>query len=119
MAYSKDYRRRAVEYKNEGHTFEELREVFKIPPITYYDWKEKLASGYYEKHKVVERKRLIDKGKLAEAVKERPDAYLKELAESFGCTAQAVFYRLKKMKITLKKRHSPTQKNQKRNESNI
>lgn len=54
MAYSKDYRKRAVEYKDEGHTFQELREVFKIPPVTYYDWKEKIENGYYEESKVVE-----------------------------------------------------------------
>ena len=45
MAYSNDYRKRAVEYKDSGHTFKELAEAFKIPPITYYDWKEKLSSG--------------------------------------------------------------------------
>lgn len=59
--YSKDYRKRAVEYKDEGHTFKELKETFKIPTETYYDWKEKMANGYYEKPKKQERKRLIDK----------------------------------------------------------
>ena len=41
MAYSMDYRLRAVEYKDEGHTFKELRETFKIPAISYYAWKRK------------------------------------------------------------------------------
>jgi transposase len=103
MSYSKDYRKRAVEYKEAGHTFKELKEAFKIPPETYYDWKEKLESGYYEEKKKIERKRLIDKEKLASAVKEKPEAYLHELAEPFGCTPQAVHYALEKMKITYKK----------------
>jgi transposase len=103
MAYSKDYRKRAVEYKDSGHTFKELKEAFEIPPETYYDWKEKLENGYYEEKKKVERKRLIDKEKLAAAIKEKPDAYLHELAELFGCTPQAVHYALEKMKITYKK----------------
>ena len=30
MAYSIDYRKRAVEYKDSGHTFKELKEAFKI-----------------------------------------------------------------------------------------
>jgi len=34
MAYSNDYRKRTVEYKDTGHTFVELREAFKIPPLT-------------------------------------------------------------------------------------
>jgi hypothetical protein len=42
-----------------------------------------------------------------QAVKEKPNAYLRELAEQFGCTPQAVFYMLLKMGITLKKRPLP------------
>jgi transposase len=103
MAYSKDYRKRAVEYKDSGHSFKELKEVFKIPPETYYGWKEKLENGCCEKKKKVERKRLIDKEKLAAAVKEKPGAYLHELAEPFGRTPQAAHYALEKMKITYKK----------------
>jgi transposase-like protein len=37
--YSKDYRQRAVAYKDEGHTFKELKEAFDIPPETYYQWR--------------------------------------------------------------------------------
>jgi len=103
MAYSIDYKRRAVEYKDSGHTFDELRDTFKIPPITYYDWKEKLENGYYNTKPKRERLRKIDKEKLKQAVAENPDAYLYELAQLFGCTVQAVFYMLKKLKITLKK----------------
>ena len=34
---------------------------------------------------------------------DRPDAFLKEYAEQFGCTATAVFYALEKLDITRKK----------------
>jgi len=104
MAYSIDYRKRAVEYKDSGHTFKELAEAFKIPPITYYDWKEKLSNGYYETKPKRERSRKIDREKLRQAVADTPDAYLHELAAQFDCTPQAVFYMLIKLKITLKKR---------------
>ncbi|MDR2923017.1 MAG: helix-turn-helix domain containing protein [Treponema sp.] len=43
--YSNDYRQRAVVYKDEGHTFNELKEAFQIPPETYYLWKERLENG--------------------------------------------------------------------------
>ena len=46
MAYSKDYRERAVAYKNEGHTFKQLREAFGIPPETYYDRRKKTDGGF-------------------------------------------------------------------------
>ena len=93
MAYSIDYRKRAVEYKDSGHTFKELAEAFKIPPITYYETNQKR-----------ERSRKIDKEKLRQAVADTPDAYLHELAALFNCTPQAVFYMLIKLNITLKKR---------------
>jgi transposase len=104
MSYSKDYKERAVAYKQEGHTFKQLREAFDIPPLTYYDWKEKLESGYYDVTIKRERTGKIDKEKLKQAVARRPDAYLYELAEPFGCTPQAVFYMLETLHITLKKR---------------
>src|SRR5215469_11539842 len=104
MAYSKDYKQRAVAYKKEGHTFKQLREAFGIPPETYYEWNEKLESGYYDIKIKRERSRKIDREKLRMAVEENPDAYLHELAQPFDCTPQAVFYMLKKMKITVKKR---------------
>ena len=119
MAYSKDYRERAVAYKQEGHTFKQLREAFGIPSETYYDWKEKLASGYYRTKVKQERKRKIDKEALKQAVAEKPDAYLKELAEPFNCTATAVFYALEKINMTRKKRPLPITKNRKSNGPNI
>jgi transposase len=104
MAYSKDYIERAVWYKDEGHTFAELREAFGIPAATYYDWKEKLQSGFAFGVKAKkERSRKIDRELLRQAVKEKPDAYLYELAQLFGCSPQAVFYMLEKMGITYKK----------------
>jgi transposase-like protein len=48
MAYSRDFIERAVAYKNEGHTFQQLREAFDIPPNTYYNWSKRLANGYYD-----------------------------------------------------------------------
>jgi transposase len=115
MAYSKDYKERAVKYKDEGHTFTQLREAFGIPSETYYDWKEKLESGYYEIKVKRERKRKIDKEALKQAVTEKPDAFLKEYAEQFSCTPTAVFYALESLGITRKKRHLPITKNPRRN----
>jgi transposase len=103
MAYSLDFKKRAVAYKGEGHTFKQLREAFNIPPETYYEWKEKLENGYYATKIKRERPGKIDKEQLKKAVEEKPDAYLYELAEPFGCTPQAVFLMLGKLKITLKK----------------
>jgi transposase len=58
------------------------------------------------------RKGKIDMEQLQQAIEEKPDAYLSELAVPFDCTEQAVFYALKKLKITYKKNNIPTRKNQ-------
>jgi transposase len=114
-----DYKKRAVAYKQEGHTFKELREAFDIPSETYYDWKEKLENGYYETKKKQERTGKIDKEQLKKAVAEKPDAYLYELAQPFGCTPQAVFLMLENLNITRKKNVLPIMRNPKKNGRNI
>ena len=104
MAYNIDFIKRAVEYKQEGHTFKQLRETFHILPETYYLWKKKLENGYYNEPKPKrERRRKIDKEKLRQTVQQRPGVYLRELAEQFGCTSQAVSLMLRKLNITLNK----------------
>ena len=112
MAYDVDFIRRAVAYKQNGHTFNQLREAFDIPPETYYQWKNNLEIGYYEIERgKQERKRKIDREQLKNAVAQKPDSYLYELAELFDCSPQAIFYMLEKLNITLKKRPLPTLKN--------
>ena len=115
MAYSLDFIKSAVEYKRKGHTFKQLEEAFEISSATYYDWVKKLGNGHYDIKVKRERNSKIDKNALRQAVAEKPDSFLCELAEQFNCTPSAVFYALKKLKITRKKRHLPIRKNPKRN----
>ena len=98
-----DFKKQAVAYKDAGHTFKQLHEAFGIPNQTYYLWKGNIQSGYYATKGKQERKRKIDKEKLAQAVAARPDAYLHELADLFGCSGQAVSLALKNMGMTRKK----------------
>ena len=46
----------------------------------------------------------IDPDKLKKYIEEHPDAYLREIAEEFGCSVNAVSKALKRLKITRKKR---------------
>ena len=55
-----EYRLAAVQYKDEGHTFKELWEVFKVSSTTYYHWKYKIENAYYEQEHRFQRKRKID-----------------------------------------------------------
>ena len=103
MAYSIDFIKRAVAYRQAGHTFEQLRTAFAISSATYYDWANKLHNGHYAIKTKRERQRKINKEALKQAVQEKPDAFLKELAQQFNCTSTAIHYALEKLHITRKK----------------
>ncbi len=121
MAYDKRFRERAISYKESGATFKQLKAVFGIDNKTYTAWvKLKSETGSVISGKSHNpRKRKIDLEKLKQAVEKKPDAYLEELAEPWGCTVQAVFYALKKIGYTYKKRHLRTRKNPRRNELSL
>ena len=100
---------------DEGRTYKELHEAFRIHPSAIESWRRLLRETGSLKPQCKNRKGSgkIDAERLQKAVEEKPDAYLKELAAEFGCSKQAVFYALKKLKITRKKR-SPTRKRAKK-----
>ncbi len=111
MAYSIDFRKRALAYMDAGHTGRELYEAFKIYPSAIERWRKLLAeTGSLEPQYNETRSGKIDLQKLKQALEEKPDAYLSELAIQFACTKQAVFYALKRLRITYKKRVSPIPK---------
>ena len=94
--------------------------MFKITPRTYYQWLElQKTTGSLQFRNASERRGKIDPEKLKQALEEKPDAYLRELAVKFGVSVVAVHKRLEKLKITYKKRHSPTPKSQRKTERSI
>jgi len=107
MIYDIKYRQRAIEYWGEGHSKKETAEVFKVDPSTLHRWKSRLnETGGLEPKKRETTWRKIDPAKLKEYVEQHPDAYLKEMAEAFGCSAVAIFKALKRLKISRKKNNS-------------
>ncbi|MBS0624117.1 MAG: transposase [Verrucomicrobia bacterium] len=58
--------------------------------------------------------RKLDYNLLKEYVEVHPDYFLLEIAEHFSVTEQAIFYALKKLKITRKKRISFTRSGMKK-----
>ena len=109
MAYSEDYRRRVIEYRQAGHTLAEVNEAFKIYPSTLQDWEARMANGSLKPRYPERRKpRKIDLEELERYMDEHPDDYLREIGAYFDCSAEAVRKALLKLKITLKKRHLTT-----------
>jgi len=105
MAYSIDYRKRAIEYMDEGHTGEELYEAFKIYPSNVNRWRKLLEkTNSLEPQYAETRKRKIDLKELAQELERKPDLTLPELAKIFNCTKQSIDAALKRGKITRKKK---------------
>jgi transposase len=95
---------------DEGHTYDELYEAFKIYPARISEWRKLLRETGGLKPKYRETRSIKrDMKQLEQALERKPDAYLSELAAIFGCTEQAIFYALKRLKITSKKNsiHTP------------
>jgi transposase len=104
MAYSTDFRKRAIAFMDEGHTGKELYSAFKVWPSEVNNWRKLLEETGSLKPKYRKtRLRKIDLEKLQQAVERKPDSYLKELAKPFDCSEQAVWAALKKLNITSKK----------------
>lgn len=105
MAYSEDYRKRAVAYHREGHTQAEVFAAFKVYPKTIRDWENRIEAGNLKPNYPKTRKpRKLPPDALARYIEEHPDAFLKEIGEQFSCSAEAVRKALKKIGITRKKR---------------
>lgn len=106
MSYDIKFRRRAIEYWNDGHSKRATAEVFKVSTTTLQKWKSQLKeTGKLEPKKRRETWRKIEPERLKGYVKEHPDAYLKEIAEEFDCTDVAVLQALRRLKITRKKNY--------------
>ena len=95
-----------MEYLDEGHTWSEARESFKISLTAISSWREKYKEAGEVKDAPPRRKafKKLDSEKQKPYVAEHPDAYLKEIGEAFGCSDMAVHYAFKRLGITRKKR---------------
>ena len=119
MAYSEDYRKRAVEYYKEGNHQAVVKEVFKIHPSTLRDWETRYESGSLKPNYPKTRKpRKLPSDELKAYIAANPDAFLSEIGEHFGCSAEAVRKALIKLEITLKKIQSVTKNDAKSNVPN-
>ena len=103
MAYSIDYRKRALEFIEEGHTQKEAQKVFKVGSTTIKEWKKLLSeTGTLEKRPLNREARVFESDKLRAYIDEHPQALLKEIAERFGGSTSGADSALTREKLTLK-----------------
>ena len=107
MAYSKDLRKKVMEYFEQGHTKKETCEIFQIGTITLYRWiKQKRIFGTIEpKSTATTNHRKHDPKELIAFVEKNNDANLAEISKHFKMSASGIWRALKRLKITFKKKH--------------
>jgi transposase len=111
MTFSTDLREATLAYKQKGHTIQQTCQTFNISKRTYHNWQaQKQKIGNLQPKKHGPRKRKIDPQQLKQYITQHPDAYLKEIATQFNCKTSSMHNALVKLKITRKKKFSPTAK---------
>ena len=111
MAYDKKYRKRVLDYIEEGHTWKEAKEIFKVSNSAISHWRNLLKEkGNLEDKEPQRKPKKIVNDELRAYMELHPDEFLSEIAEHFNCTPRAVSEALKRLKITRKKRVKHTKK---------
>ena len=119
-AYSEDLRGRVLKYLEEGNDKESTANLFSIGIATLYRWiKLKKETGHLQVRQRTVFRKTIENEKLKVYIEEHPDAFLWEIAQHFSVTVQSIFYALRRLKITRKKRQRFIQKEMKKRERSL
>ena len=103
-ACSLDLRKRVTEYVKSEHTYREAAERFSMNDSSVYRWMKLLREkGSLEVKPTPRSPHKLFLEPLKKYVDERPDSYIREIAEHFKCGKNAVFKALKKLGYTRKK----------------
>jgi transposase len=106
MSHSKDLRHKALAFvNNTGATIESACKIFEISRSSFQRWRSRLKdTGSLQKTSRTKVPYKIDNDKLKEFIKNKPDAYLDEIASHFQVTPAAISIAFKRLKITRKKK---------------
>ena len=119
MTYSLDLRKRVLKYLENGGTQKEASSIFDVSLKTVTNWAKRNKEDRLFPTVRKNSPRKIDNDLLIEYIEKQTDAYLREIAEKFGVTIQAIFYACKRLRIILKKRQKITKSGMKRREKNL
>ena len=100
MAYSLDLRQRVFFVKEKrGLTFKETSEIFSVDIRTLFRWQKRLQPKMTRDKAATK----VDMDALQEDLQDNPDHFQYERAQDYGVSQAAIFYALKRLKISRKK----------------
>ena len=104
MAYDIKYRKKVLDFIDQGHSIREASRIFGISVSAIMGWRKiRQETGELEDRPREKWHKKIDPVKLKAYFEETPDSYLSEAAEVFGCSVVAIFKARKRLGITRKK----------------
>jgi transposase len=119
-SYSVDLRERVLQYLEKNKNREAASRLFQVGVATIYRWlSRKKEKGNVEPLRRPYVYKKIDDQKLIDYIEKNPDHFLSEIAKHFNLTPQAIFYALKRLKITRKKSSRSTRKETKKKERTL
>lgn len=103
MTYSIDFRKKVLEVREkEKLSYQKTAQRFGIGTSTVIAWHKRLSPKKYH----LKQPKKVDLEKLAQDVKDYPDAYQYERAEHFGVKQNTICYALGRLGVTYKKNPS-------------
>lgn len=117
--YSLDLRKRVINHIKSGNSQVSTAKVFALNVSTVNRWYSRYRSeGNYAPRVRPGAKRKVDVEVLKRHISLNPDAKLKDLAKKFGVSIWGIYYWLKKLGFSYKKKPFPMWKQVKKKESN-
>jgi putative transposase len=103
--YSKDLRKRVIEYVENGGSKKQACTTYNIGHNTIYRWlRQRKESKTFDPKRREIFYRKCDAEKLKGLIKQSPDATLKELGKKLKLQPSTIFYALERLKMTRKKK---------------
>lgn len=116
-SYSVDLRERVLQYLEKNKNRKAASLLFQVGEATIYRWiSRKKEKGNVEPLRRPYVYKKIDDQRLIDYIEKNPDHFLSEISKHFSLTPQAIFYALKRLKITRKKSSRSTRKETKKKE---
>lgn len=118
--YSLDLRKRVIKYLKKGHSKKKASKVFQITTRTIYNWEKLDKKGELKpKNNLIRKPKKIDKKDLEKYILKHPEKTIQQTADHFNVWYQAIYYHIKKLGFTYKKKNFFTQKGMKKEEKNM
>jgi len=118
--YSLDLRKKVIKKIKSGISPEDIVEMFDISRSTVYRWIKRSYLGILQPTPNINKspKKIIP-NLLEDYIKQNPNKTLDEIAQYFQVKAPSIYYRIKKLNYTYKKKTFSTKKEMRKNEKNL